>query len=111
MPTVCQKTMDIELSNIPNTYVILDLSIVTKGNQETHCNAVRQVQDKSNKANLRLMWEKCRFAQPELEWLGYKWMKTGIQALNTKIQALTLNQEPKSVKYLRSYVGAVNKLN
>ena len=107
-----QKAMDMELSNIPNTYVFLDdIMIVTKGNQETHYKAERKIPTKLNEANIRLKWEKCKLAQSEIERLGYKLTQTGIQPINTKIQAVTDKLKPKGLKELRSYLGAVNQLN
>ena len=55
--------------------------------------------------------EKCKFAQNEVEWLGYHLTQTGIRPINTKIQAITDKLKPKNLKELRSYLGAVNQLN
>ena len=112
MPAEFQKAMDKELSSIVNTYVFLDdILIVTKGNREDRYTRVRQVLEKLDKANVRLKWEKCKFDQNGLEWLEYKLTQTGIQPMNTKIQAITDKLKPKNLKELRSYLGAVNQLN
>ena len=42
---------------------------------------------------------------------GLTVMPTGIQRIITKIQALTEKLKPKSLKELRSFMGAVNHLN
>ena len=62
-------------------------------------------------ANVRLKWEKCKFAEEEIEWLGYKLSQTGIKPINSKVLAITEKLTPKSLKELRSYLGAVNQLN
>ena len=112
MPTKFQKAMDKELSNIPNTYVLFDdILIEPKGNEETQYKAIRKVLIKLNGAIIRLKWEKCKFAQKEKEWLEYKLTQTGIQPINTKIQAITDKLKPKNSKELRSYLGAVNHLH
>ena len=112
MPTEFQKAMDAELANIPNTYVFLDdILVVTMGSKENHYKVVKTVLTKLNKANVRLKWEKCKFAQKEIEWLGYKLTQTGISPMNTKIQAITKKLKPKYLKELRSYLGAVNQMN
>ena len=73
MPTEFLKEIDMELSNLPKTYVFLDdILIVTKGTQENHYRTVKKVLERLNKANIRPKWEKCKFAQCEIEWLGYK---------------------------------------
>ena len=66
---------------------------------------------KLDNANIRLKWEKCKFAAEEIEWLGYKLSQTGIKPINSKVQATTEKLTPKSLKELRSYPGAVNQLN
>ena len=112
MPTEFQKAMDAELANIPKTYVFLDdILVVTKGSKENHYKVVKTVLTKLNKANIRLKWEKCKFAQKEIEWLGYKLTQTGINPLNTKIQAITEKLKPKRLKELSSYLGAESQMN
>ena len=112
MPTEFQKAMDKELANLQNTYVFLDdILIVTKGTKEKHFEAVKQVLKRLDNANVRLKWEKCKFAEEEIEWLGYKLFQTGIKPINSKVQAITEKLTPKSLKELRSYLGAVNQLN
>ena len=68
MPTEFQKAMDAELANFPNTYVFLDdILVVTKGSKEDHYKAVKTVLTKLYKTNIRLKWEKCKFAQKEID--------------------------------------------
>ena len=62
-------------------------------------------------ANVSLKWEKCKFAEEETDWLGYKLSQTGIKPINSKVQAITEKLTPKNLKELRSYLGAVNQLN
>ena len=100
------------MGNFPNTYVFLDdILIVTRGSQEKHFEVVKQVLKKLDNANIRLKWEKCKFAAEEIEWLGYKLSQTGIKPINSKVQAIPEKLTPKSLKELRSYLGAVNQLN
>ena len=110
MPTEFQKAKDVELANIPNTYVFLDdILVVKKGSKEDHYNVVKTVQTKLNKANVRLKSEKCKLAQKEIECLEYKLTQTGMSPISTKIQAITEKLKPKNLKELRSYLGAVNQ--
>ena len=112
MPTEVQKAMDQKLRNLPNTYVFLDdILIVTKGSMEKHFEVVKQVLNRLDNANIQLKWEKCKFAAEETDWLGYKLSQTGIKPINSKVQAMTEKLTPKSLKELRSYLGAVNQLN
>ena len=85
--------------------------IVTKGTKAKHFEVVKQVLKRVDNANIRLKWEKCKFAVEDIDWLGYKLSQTGIKPINSKVQAITEKLTPKSLKELRSYLGAVNKLN
>ena len=68
MPTEFQNAMDKELSNLPNTYAILDvILIVTNGTKENHYQAVKQELEKVNRMNVGLKLEKCKFAREEIE--------------------------------------------
>ena len=107
MPTEFQKAMDKELANLQNTYVFLDDILIV----EKHFEAVKQVLKRLDNANVRLKWEKCKFAEEEIEWLGYKLSQTGIKPVNSKVQAITEKLTPKSLKELWSYLGAVYQLN
>ena len=86
MPTEFQKAMDKELANLQNTYVFLDdILIATTGTKEKHFEAVKQVLKRLDNANVRLKWEECKFAEEEIEWLGYKLSQTGIKPINSKV--------------------------
>ena len=70
MPKEFQKAIDQELGNLPNTYVFLDdILIVTIGSMEKHFEVVKQVLKRLDNANIRLKWEKCKFAAEETDWL------------------------------------------
>ena len=112
IPTAFRKAMDQELGNVPITYVLLDdILIMTKGSKENHFEEVRQVLKKQDNANIRLKWEKCKFAAEETDWQGYKISQTRINPINSKVQAISEKLTPKNLKELRSYLGAVNQLN
>ena len=100
--------MDKELSNLPNTYAILDvILIVTNGTKESHYQAVKQVLERIKRMNVGLKWKKCKFARKEIEWSGYKLTQTGTNIINSKKQAITEKLKPKKLKNLRSHLGAV----
>ena len=71
---------------------------------------LRKILKKLDENNLRLKWEKCKLAQEKIEWLGYDISAEGITPQNEKVQAITKKLQPKNLKELRSYLGAVNQL-
>ena len=55
--------------------------------------------------------EKCRIAQTKTEWLGYKLSDSGVKSIDEKIQAISDRLRRKTVKGLRSLMGALNQMN
>ena len=67
MPTEFQKAMDKELSNLPNTYAILDvILIVTNGTKESHYQAVKQVLERIKRMNVGPKWENAQSQEKKL---------------------------------------------
>ena len=57
---------------------------------------------------MHLKKEKCAFLLPEVEYLGHKISKEGLQPTETKVCAIAEAPEPKRVAELRSFLGLVN---
>ena len=104
--------MDNILHATKNTFTFLDdILIVTKGTHEAHMQKVEEAIRVLDKAGVRLKIEKCKLAQKETEWLGYKVSAAGIRPIEEKIQAITDRLRPKNLKDLRSFMGAINQMN
>ena len=79
MPTEFQRILEELLINNPNIFIFIDdILIVTKGTKQEHEREVRKILKKLDENNLRLKWEKCKFAQEKIEWLGYDISAEGI---------------------------------
>ena len=111
MPTEFQRIMEDNLANLQNVFIFIDdILKVTKGTKEEHEEKVREVFQKLDSRKLQLKEEKCQIAKNEIDCLGYKISKNGIKPKNEKIQGISEKMKPKSLKDLRSYLGAVNQL-
>ena len=57
---------------------------------------------------MRLKKEKCVFLAPEVEYLGYKISKRGIEPTDEKVKAITFAPRPGNVAELRAFLGLIN---
>ena len=53
---------------------------------------------------------KCHFAKTKIQWLGYKFTKSGIAPLETKTSAILNSTASKNLKQLRAFLGSVHYL-
>ena len=65
-----------------------DLLIVSHGTYEQHLNNVKTICKWLTKAGLKYNINKCVFAQPEMEYLGYIIITEGIKPNLRKVQAI-----------------------
>ena len=109
MPAEFQKAMDFTLVGLQNTYCFLDdIIIVSTGTEKGHLAYVTKCLKKLDEDNLRVNLHKCHFAKTELEWLGYKFIQTGILPLDSKTAAILTIPLPTKLKRLRSFLGSVH---
>ena len=77
MPTEFQKVMDLLLAKFREVFVFIDdILKVTKGTKNEHLDKVREILKTLDIAELQLKAGKCKIAQSEIEWLGFKMTKT-----------------------------------
>ena len=110
MPKEFQRIMEDFVISILNVFIFIDdISIVTKGTKEEHEAQVREVFRQLGSRKLQLKEEKCQLAKNEIDWLGYRISRNGMKPQNEKIQGISEKLKPKSLKDLRSYLGAVSQ--
>ena len=82
MPPEFQKIMDYTLVGLQNTHCFLDdIIVVSRGSKEEHLKLVYKCLKKLDEDNLRINLPKCHFAKTEIEWLGHKFIQSGIAPL------------------------------
>lgn len=90
--------------------VYMDDIIIFSESMEDHIRHLHLVLERLRAHNLWVSVEKCRFAVPELEYLGHKVTADATYPLDrhsTKVQGFTV---PKTVKQLRSFIGTASWL-
>ena len=108
-PDVFQAIMTEILGDLDFVSVYLDDILITSdGTFDDHMTKIQAVLTRLEKANFRARVDKCFFARPELEYLGYIITRSGIQPQPKKVEAIVRLQAPKTRKQLRHFLGMVN---
>ena len=90
MSTELQKIMDTLLATFREIFFFIDdILIVTKGIKNEHMAKVWEILKTLDAGNLQIKAEKCKLAQSEIEWLGWKLTKLGVLPVNNKVQGIT----------------------
>ena len=111
MPATFQKTIDKTLEGCKNYFAFLDdILIATKGKLKEHEENLDTILDRLNKEGLAISLQKCKFAKPTIEWLGFKITPHGSTPLITKTEPLLKREPPKTLKQLRSFKGSIYHL-
>ncbi len=84
-----------------------DLLVVTHGDFQDHIDQLDLVMTKLEEAGLKCKIDKCFFAQPEMEYLGYIITTEGVKPNPKKVQAILDMQRPTNKTEVRHFVGMV----
>ncbi len=107
-PSAFTRLMDYVFRDLHNTVVYLDDVLVGSSSFEEHLCHLEQCLIRVRQHNLRLKINKCFFAAQEIEYLGYKISKNGIQPGEEKMSAIREFPIPSSVKSIRRFCGLAN---
>ncbi len=88
MPAVFQQAIDRVLTGTQVTNAVIDdILVCTKGTLAEHLQEVKHVLAELDATNVGLNLRKCKFAQSEVDWLGYKLIQEGVTPLRSKLKA------------------------
>jgi hypothetical protein len=106
-PSSFQRLMDVVLKHLKRTdcWVFIDDVILFSDTIEEHAKRLQHVLERFEKASLQLQPGKCVFAQPEVQYLGYRITRDGILPSPEKIQAVREHPVPRNAKDVRSFLG------
>ena len=89
MPIEFQRTLDLTLAGISNTFAFIDdILIVAHGTEEEHIQKVEEVLKRLHEANVNLKLDKCNFAATDIEWVGYILSLKSVAPVNSKVQGI-----------------------
>ncbi|KAL7839056.1 hypothetical protein SRHO_G00257140 [Serrasalmus rhombeus] len=104
-PSCFQRMMSIILKGQVGVQCYLDDIIVSGATAEDHDKNLESVLQRINKAGLRLNFEKCRFRQPELSFLGHTVSAKGLQPDASHVAAVSQAPPPTDTVSLQSFLG------
>ena len=85
--------------------VYIDDIVIYSKNFEEHLSHLETVFSRLSKFGLQINSEKCKFAMPEINLLGFVLNKKGIKANPEKTSAIADMPPPRTVKQVRSFFG------
>ena len=95
MPADFQKAADYTLVGLTNTYCFLDdIILVSKRIKKSHIQYVYKCLQKLDADYLRIKISKCHFAKHQINWLGFKFSKNGVEPIELKTAAIAENKAP-----------------
>lgn len=107
-PSKFKKIMENILLGIKNVVVFFDDILVTGRNREEHIKILNEVLKRLDDVGLKVKRDKCSFFQNDIEYLGYKLSKRGLEMSQSKTKSILATPAPNDVKKLKSFIGTVN---
>lgn len=93
------------LAESGNILIFLDDILIATENLEDHLEMLRKVFDLLIRNNLRLNFEKCKFVQQEIEYLGYQVDQYGISPTKKGIESIINYPVPQNIKQVHTFIG------
>ena len=105
-PGYFQEIMENLTSDLPGVAVFQDDMLVSGKDAKEHLSNLRGLLQRLNERGLRCRREKCKFAQPSIQYLGHTLSSKGISK-GEKVEAVMKMPPPKDVTSLKSFLGSV----
>lgn len=103
-----QRFMHKILGDLDFVIVCVDDICIASADEEQHRDHIRCVLERLHKNGLVINPAKSRFAQHEVDFLGYLVNKDGLRPLPDRVQALQEFKLPGTVKELRRFLALIN---
>ncbi|KAG0437043.1 Retrovirus-related Pol polyprotein from transposon 17.6 [Dictyocoela muelleri] len=106
-PFTFQNAINKALEGLQNTYCFIEYILIASPDYESHVKDVKRVLENLKKENFSINYDKCQFAQPEVQFLGYRLNSEGIRMETSKIEDFK-HKNPKTKKQLERLLGFLN---
>lgn len=106
-PDLAQEIMEDILRDIEECDVYMDDIGIFATSWSHLLSVLRRVLQRLQDSNLTINPSKCQWAVKEVEWLGFWLTPDGLQPWRKKIDAILQLDTPKTLKQVRSFIGAI----
>lgn len=103
-----QRFVDAVLRGLKFCHGYLDDLLVASKDEEEHRTHLEQIFQRLRKYGLSINVAKSRFAEEEVEYLGYTVNKEGIRPTLDRVKAVIDFKKPSNISELRRYLGIIN---
>ena len=110
-PATFQSTMNKIFHDFLDRFVqiyIDDLAIYCSTNLSDHINQIVQVLHKCEENELRIRLDKCTFAKPSMEYLGYIVENNTVRPNPARLEAIQDWKKPQNTQELHAFIGLCN---
>lgn len=104
-PAAYQRAMDAAFAGISESRVYMDDNFVSSKLWEQHLLSLRAVFAQCRVYGIKLNWDKCSFAAPQVKCLGFIVGEFGAKVDPVKVEAITKLPPPKDVTGVKSFLG------
>ena len=103
-----QRLMDEILGDMPFCACYVDDILIFSKTKEKHLQHLRTVLERLSSHGLIVRFDKCRFGQQKVDFLGHTITKQGMTPLLKKVEAILSFPKPETIKKLQQFTGMVN---
>ena len=107
-PSIFQCLMENLLQGLPQVSVYIDDILITGHIESEHVANVEKVLERLSLAGMKLRQEKSIFMAPEVQYLGHKITKQGIEPTEEKVEAIVQSPHPTNISELKAFIGLIN---
>ena len=107
-PAMFQRLMDKLFNGWNFVFIYLDDILIASRNFEEHISHVTEVLQRLQDVGLKVKPSKCRFAEKQVDYLGFSISAAGVHPTHRNILAVKKFPRPQTVKEVKQFLGLAN---
>ena len=107
-PEIFSRRLKELFAGIDDIELICDDILISSSSIEDHCATLQKVLQRAQENNLTLNFSKRKVCQSSVSYVGHKISADGVQALPSRVKAITEMPNPSNLAQLESLLGAIS---